>query len=286
MDHPAGRRPLSGDLIPAGLDATLVLVRHGQSRLITEGRFQGRIDSPLSELGIAQARAVADRLAHPGAAAVPLPIPEGPPAAIVHSPLSRAAATAEAIAAAIASARGGTGGGASPAAPGARPDARFLEIGQGDWEGRHRDDIARDDGERLAAWRRTPVTTWAPGGESLPHAQARVRPAITDLLTRMVGGPTPPADFVPGYGRPPRPGPWSVLVGHDGIFKIVLLTLFDLPLERFWMWSFELCGISIIDIRAGRPILRALNLTDHLAALPSRAAGGTTDAATNRGGAL
>ncbi len=44
-----------------------------------------------------------------------------------------------------------------------------------------------------------------------------------------------------------------------------MLTLFDLPLERFWMWSFDLCGITVVELRAGRPVLRAHNLTGHLA---------------------
>ena len=46
-----------------------------------------------------------------------------------------------------------------------------------------------------------------------------------------------------------------------------MLTLFDLPLDRFWMWSMDLCGITVIEFRAGRPVLRAHNLTAHLAAL-------------------
>ena len=58
-----------------------------------------------------------------------------------------------------------------------------------------------------------------------------------------------------------------MLVGHDGVFKVALLTLFGLPIERFWMWSMDLCGISVVEFRAGRPVLRAHNLTDHLAAL-------------------
>ena len=53
----------------------------------------------------------------------------------------------------------------------------------------------------------------------------------------------------------------------DGVFKVALLSLFDLPLERFWMWSMDLCGISIIELRAGRPVLRAHNSTAHLAEL-------------------
>ena len=41
----------------------IYLVRHGQTVLNLEGRYQGRIDSPLTPLGIAQAQAVACRLA-------------------------------------------------------------------------------------------------------------------------------------------------------------------------------------------------------------------------------
>ena len=51
-----------------------------------------------------------------------------------------------------------------------------------------------------------------------------------------------------------------------------MLTLFDLPLERFWMWSFDLCGITVVELRAGRPVLRAHNLTEHLAPLLDAAA--------------
>jgi len=74
---------------------------------------------------------------------------------------------------------------------------------------------------------------------------------------------------VGGYaGVGPGPGqPWSILVGHDGVFKIVLLTLFGLPLDRFWMFTFALCGITVVEFRGGRAVLRAHNLTEHLATL-------------------
>ena len=67
----------------------------------------------------------------------------------------------------------------------------------------------------------------------------------------------------------------------------MLLTLFDLPLERFWMWSFDLCGISVIEIRAGRPVVRAMNLTEHLAPLlDEEAAAEATRRSERRSGAL
>ena len=100
MDDPARRRPLSGDdasPIPAGLDATLVLLRHGESQFIIEGRFQGQAETPLSEAGRRQAALAGTRLARPHDPPS-LPIPAGRPLEIVHSPLARAAQTAEAVA--------------------------------------------------------------------------------------------------------------------------------------------------------------------------------------------
>ena len=47
----------------------------------------------------------------------------------------------------------------------------------------------------------------------------------------------------------------------------MLLTLLDLPLDRFWTFPFALCGITVVEFRDGRGILRAHNLTEHLAAL-------------------
>ena len=38
-------------------------------------------------------------------------------------------------------------------------------------------------------------------------------------------------------------------------------------LDRFWMWSMDLCAITVVELRAGRPVLRAHNLTAHLEAL-------------------
>jgi broad specificity phosphatase PhoE len=59
--------------------------------------------------------------------------------------------------------------------------------------------------------------------------------------------------------------PWSILVGHDGVFKVVMLTLLELPLDRFWTFSWGLTGITVVELRGGRPVLRAHNLTGHLA---------------------
>jgi broad specificity phosphatase PhoE len=151
-----------------------------------------------------------------------------------------------------------------------RADERFSEIGQGDWEGRLASEIAQTDGDRLAAWRQRPTETWAPGGERLTEVRTRATEAIEDLLVELAAAGRPgtvSAPQVSGYHDGPATHPWAILVGHDGVFKVALLALFDLPLERFWMWSSDLCGISVVEIRAGRPVVRAMNLTEHLAPL-------------------
>ncbi len=264
MDDPPRRHPLSGPagaVIPDGLDATLVLVRHGESVLIAEERFQGQMETPLSARGLRQAALTADRIARPHDAPA-LPVPAGDLVEIVHSPLQRTAQTAAAIASAVAS--------SGKAVRTVRPDAGFLEIGQGAWEGLLAAEIRERYAEGLAAWRRRPLESWAPGGESLPKVAERVRPALRSMLERLAEG-RPPGTHdrsqVAGYGDPPPDHPWSIVVGHDGVFKVALLTLFDLPLERFWMWSMDLCAITVVDLRAGRPVLRAHNLTAHLAGL-------------------
>jgi phosphoserine phosphatase len=279
VDHPDGGRTLNDLHIPAGLDATLVLVRHGESEYIVEGRFQGQADTPLSSRGLRQAELVAERLGTPHAPPA-LPVPVGGPLEIIHSPLRRTAQTAEAIAAAIDDDQGRR--------PVLRPDPGFLEIGQGEWEGLHRDEIAIRYATELATWRRRPTEVWAPGGESLREVADRVGPALGRVLDGLATAGVPGTrdrDQVAGYAEPPAVHPWSILVGHDGVFKVSLLTLFDLPLERFWMWTMDLCAVSVIEFRAGQPVVRAYNLTNHLAPLLDEAAIAAQEART-RSGAL
>ncbi len=271
----------SPGLIPAGLDATIVLLRHGESAWVAEGRFQGQGDSPLSPEGERQAELAAERLARPHEVPA-LPVPGGPPIEIRHSPLLRTSSTAAAVARAM----------ADPAAMAAVvpvvPDAGFLEIGQGEWEGRLAAEIETRWADVLAGWRRDPLTSWAPGGEPITDVDVRVRESLAAMLAGLrdrSDGTGAPGAHVLGYAAAPTSEPWTVLVGHDGVFKIVLLALLDLPLTRFWTFPFALAGISVVEIRAGRPRLRAHNLTEHLRALETERRQ-ELDAERSRSGAL
>ena len=261
--------------VPGDLAASLVFLRHGQSVWLAEGRFQGRADTPLSALGRRQAALAGARLAAPDAPPR-IPVPAGEPVAIVHSPLARTRETAEAVAAAFAA--------AGRPAPPLRPEPGIAEIGQGAWEGLLQREVEERYPAEIAGWRRDPVRVHAPGGESLPEVDARVRAALAGLLADVVAGGRSSPPGTPSY-YDPHAGPWAILVGHDGAFKVALLALLGLPLDRFWTFTQTTTGIAVLDIRNGRTILRAWNRTEHLAPLELEAAEATRaeeDAAAER----
>jgi len=250
-------------------DATLVLVRHGQTTWVAEGRFQGSADPPLSALGEQQAAAVARRLAAPHASPR-LPVPPGLPLRIWHSPLARAASTASAIW----RARGED----VPLAP----DPGLVELAQGDWEGHTQAEVTAGWPAELAAWRTDPVHHHAPGGEPLTDAATRAGAAVTRILADMgaamgaVSAGTPPRSPVLGYADPgvggagdigdPDAEPWTIVVAHDGILRLALMHLLGLPIEHYWALPFGLCSVTVVELRSGRARLRAHNLGDHLPA--------------------
>ena len=52
----------------------------------------------------------------------------------------------------------------------------------------------------------------------------------------------------------------ALLVGHAGVFRVVVCVLLGLSLDHFWNFDFGLGGVSVIEIRGGRAVLRGLNL--------------------------
>ena len=131
----------------------ILLARHGETPWNAEGRYQGQVDIPLSEVGIAQANALGERLKD-------LHIDRA-----VASPLSRATRTAQL---ALGEARAAQLG----------FDEGLLEIGHGEWEGLLASEIAALDPQRLRAWREAPDTVLMPGGESLQLVLDRAWPAL------------------------------------------------------------------------------------------------------------
>jgi len=131
---------------------TIFLARHGETEWNRVGRWQGNTDIPLSEVGRAQARKLADRLCTRG-------ITE-----IFTSDLSRARETAEIVAEVLGVAR-------------VRLDPRLRERGFGCFEGLTREECEAQHAEawaRYLADRRSTPT----GGEPQEQVVARVVAAL------------------------------------------------------------------------------------------------------------
>jgi broad specificity phosphatase PhoE len=130
----------------------IIFVRHGQTEVNRDGRLQGRLDRPLTDLGRKQARACAAGLAASGATAV------------FTSPSARAADTAREIAAVL--------------GVDVEGDDRLLELDYGDWDGRKLGDVSAAE---WAQWRGD-ASFAPPGGESLQQVTARVGGFCTEQL--------------------------------------------------------------------------------------------------------
>jgi broad specificity phosphatase PhoE len=129
----------------------IAFVRHGQTALNRDGRLQGRLDAPLSEAGIEQARAVAKAFA------------SDPIARVISSPLLRAQQTAHEI--------------ATLQSLAVEIDARLIELDYGEWDGIPLNAVPPD---AWATWRGDP-TYGPPGGESLVDVTRRVAEFLADV---------------------------------------------------------------------------------------------------------
>jgi len=145
-------------------DIRLLLVRHGQTSWnlgAGQVRYRGQTDIPLDEVGHAQARALAVRLA------------DEPIAAIYASPLQRAVQTAQ------------------PTAEGhglpVVPHPGLLDMNLGEWQGLTHAEAARRYPDVHRRWLEAPETVTLPGGESLAVVLARGKTTVTQLLARHAG---------------------------------------------------------------------------------------------------
>ncbi len=141
----------------------IVLVRHGETEWNRLERFRGRADVPLNARGVAQAEAVARRIAA-----------EGPLDAVYSSPLSRALRTAEAIAA-----RAGL---TAQVCPG------LVDIDYGLWQGLTPAEVEARWPDVLRAWYEKPQEARIPGGETLGDLRRRGMEALRGLAARHEGG--------------------------------------------------------------------------------------------------
>ncbi len=118
----------------------VIMVRHAESFANTEGKYQGQTyDTPLSDLGKKQARALAGRLKNFGIKR------------IIASPLKRTHQTASEVAQAINCT--------------IEVSSAIIETNHGNWEGKHKDWISQNYPDIFDMWLKFPGEVAFPNGE-------------------------------------------------------------------------------------------------------------------------
>lgn len=139
----------------------IILVRHGETTWNKEGRYQGQVDTPLSELGLTQGAKLA-------AALSTIKIDK-----FYSSHLFRAKETARLC--------------ATFHNQNVILDERLQEISHGKWEGLLSDDVAQTYPQELKDWQNNPAKVVMPEGESLDMVAIRSMVALEEIAQTNLG---------------------------------------------------------------------------------------------------
>jgi probable phosphoglycerate mutase len=138
----------------------LLLIRHAQSEWNVSGRWQGHADPPLTELGRAQAEALAGNLVGV--------LGDVRPGLLLCSDLQRAWQTAAAV---------GRRLGLEP-----RPEPRLRELDIGHWSGLTREELLAREPESLARFESGDPDFRPGGGETRREIRLRARRVVSDWV--------------------------------------------------------------------------------------------------------
>lgn len=152
---------LPADVQPAGRNRRIALLRHGRTAYNADGRFQGRLDPPLDEVGRQQAAVAAEALA------------AAKPSALLSSSAQRAYGTAEVVAARC---------GLELAS-----DDRLTEVDNGRWAGLTLTEVRERYSDEHDAWRRGEDIRLG-GGESYREVAERAVQALAAPLSVLGDG--------------------------------------------------------------------------------------------------
>lgn len=205
---------------------TVLLVRHGRTAANATGTLAGWTPGiGLDETGVAQAQALAARLA-----VVPV-------AAVVTSPLQRCRETTEALRA-VAGPRGA-------ARPEPLVDDRLGEARYGDWTGRPLKELAKEPLWRVVQAHPSAVTFPGEQGESMLAMQLRAVEAVRqhDAAVATAHGD----DAV-----------W-VAVSHGDVIKSILADALGMHLDAFQRIVVDPCSVSVVRYTPLRPFALRVN---------------------------
>lgn len=209
------------------MSTRLILARHGQTAWNASRRFQGQTDVPLDEEGLAQAAALAKRLA-------------GDPvhvSAIYTTDLQRAHQTAQVIAKALMAA-------GHPRCP-LVVEPRLREMHFGDWQGKTYAEIHHSTPQALAQWEADLARFAPPNGESMGIFSARVGEAMEEI-------------------RAAHPDGSVLVVAHGGPLQVMICLALGLPPQNFWQFQLSNAGLAELHFYTAGAILNLFNDTSHL----------------------
>ena len=201
------------------MTTTVLLIRHGQTDSNVTGFYMGWSDEDLNEVGYTQARRLSSRLAS-------LPI-----ASVYTSPLRRAHATAGIL--------------AEPHKLEPEVLDDLIEIGLGDWQGLHMDEIRLRWPELWQQWRIDPSGVTMPNGESLSE--------VTERAIRAFGR-------VVGTNR----GKQAIIVAHEVIVKVIVAHVLGASNSIYRRFEISNASLSVIRVINSSSQLAMLNDTSHL----------------------
>lgn len=141
----------------------LFILRHGETVWNREGRCQGHLDAPLTDLGRAQATRQGQILRDQV-------LPSHPDILVWVSPLGRTQTTWR-IAAEAAGLTGYD----------TRTEPRLAEVHMGDWQGRLREDFLAEDANARAQPNLFELSLNTPGGETFNALKARLEACLAEI---------------------------------------------------------------------------------------------------------
>lgn len=192
----------------------LYLVRHGETEANQQGVYYGRHDVPLTEKGILQSQRLAKKLVNESFEC------------IIISSLQRTRQTAELF--------------DVDSDTEMKVFSEFDELDFGDWEGKHYQELIKNDNEHYAAWCNDWINQAPPNGESFRQFMSRIEYGLNNLLASQPDG--------------------SILfVGHQGVLRVIMLILLKMPEEAFWHFTFKHGAYSLIEIEQGHAVVQKIN---------------------------
>jgi broad specificity phosphatase PhoE len=193
----------------------IFLVRHGEVAWNRANAYVGALDVPLNDTGLAQARAVADFLSVEKIDAV------------YSSVLSRARVTAQHIAE-----RHGLK---------VQPNPALNEVNYGEWDGVPEKEVEARYPELVVRWRKNPVDTRIPCGETFGELMNRAYPEFCRIADSLESGNI-------------------VVVAHKSTNRVILCRALGIDVNEFRLIAQDNVCVNVFERRTDGFTVQSVNL--------------------------